>query len=757
MASRAERRLKFLSDVLEDALEHDVSVATIHRGGRYLQAGELSIQHPQLRSAFADFHPYLHQEQSIRHIREGRDVVITTSTASGKSLCYQLPALEFFLQDKATTLALHPTKALLADQLRSWDQLPPMGATIATLDGDDPRALRAQVGKHADILLTTPDLLHAYLLPNHRRFERFFRKLGLLVIDEAHTYRGLLGSQVASVLRRTLRIAHHYGGAPQIVLTSATISNPVSFAEELVGRPVWEVSVDGSPSAPQRITLVRPEIERGSQRLRGSSVDSCARIVANYVEAGVKTLCFARTREGAERIYLKATDTLGKDSEDLIVPYRGGYLPSERREIESKIALGDALGVITTSALESGIDLAEFEAVVLQGFPGTMAAFRQQCGRVGRRANPSIVALVSRADALDTWIEAHPTELIDRPTEWGVVSASNSQVLRLQLPCAASELPLGPVDAELWGVPRTLSAQYNRVVGDLEGGGTLGRHGDRYHYIPREPPHLKVSLRGRTRSVVIVDEYGEVVGHSDDHRAPSTLYPGAQYLHKGRPLEVVSLDQISGIAFVKSASSLRISRPVTETEARRVQVLDSSRLGRIEVFHGRVEVNQRVVGFESRQAGGPTTVGELDLIGIQLNCEGTWLTLPSNIHGTLNSREVTEGAHAIEHAIIAMLPLVAISDRSDVGGISSNTSFLSSDPQFQGGDILIYESQEGGVGIARTTFERIKEVLLLASGVVNACACEDGCPSCVMSPNCGDLNDRLSRRTAVSLLGMFEL
>lgn len=688
-----------------------------------------------------------HQAAAIDLLREGRSTVIATGTASGKTLCYQVPIAEAAI-DGGTALCLFPTKALAQDQLRSFAEFGTPGLVPATYDGDTDPERRALARREATVLLSNPDMLHHGLLPNHERWERFLRRLRHVVVDELHVLRGVFGSNVAQVLRRLRRLCARYGSDPTFVFTSATIGDPGRLASELCGRPVETVSDDGSPLGERTVAFVDP----GRTEVDGAPLSPnrvTAEVVASLVAADHRTLAFCRSRIGTEVVaaeVVRRHPRLG----GRVRPYRGGYLSEERREIESQLFSGTLGGVVATSALELGVDIGGLDAVVLNGFPGTIASLWQQIGRAGRQQQPSLAVLIAGDDQLDHHFLQHPHEVFDRSPEPAVINPANPYVLDPHLACAAYEDPLTHDDEASWG--DDLAEGVRRLVlGDVlrvrERGGRV-----RGHFTARGRPSRDIALRsGSAGEVRISFDDGTMIGTVDSSRAPDVVHPGAVYLHQGAPYRVVDLDLENGHAFVEPDAGREYTLARSDVELR---VLDEERrrtTGSLTIGLGPVEVTSRVTGFQRREvlSGRVLDTVELDMPPSTLPTRGVWWEIPDEILDAagLTPASVPGALHAAEHCGIGILPLFTICDRWDVGGVSSPWLADLASPA-----IVIHDAHPGGAGIADMAFEVVEDQLRATFGVLDSCSCENGCPSCVQSPKCGNLNEPLDRMGARALL-----
>ncbi|MEZ5178147.1 MAG: DEAD/DEAH box helicase [Acidimicrobiales bacterium] len=693
-----------------------------------------------------------HQAEAIDLLRAGRSTVVATGTASGKSLCYQVPIAEAVADPvkPGTALCLFPTKALAQDQLRSFADLAAPGLVAATYDGDADPDARAWARRHANVVLTNPEMVHHGLLPNHGRWDTFLMRLRYVVVDELHVLRGVFGTHVAHLLRRLRRLCEHYGSSPTFVFSSATIGEPGRLAAELCGLPVAEVAADGSPRGERLVALVDPRrIDTGTgSPPSGNRVT--ATLVADLVNQGHRTLAFCRSRAGTEVV---AAEVVRRHPElaGRVRPYRGGYLAAERREIEAQLFSGVLGGVIATSALELGVDVGGLDAVVLNGFPGTIASLWQQAGRAGRQGQPSVAVLVAGEDQLDHWFLQHPQEVFRRSPEPAVVNPANPFVLDPHLACAAYEQPLAHRDERWWGAD-DLDDGVRRLVVDDRLLLRPRRDGTRAVWAARGRPANGMGLRsGSSDEVRIAFPDGTLVGTVDRARACDVAHPGAVYLHQGRPHRVVTLDLDDGAAIVEPDDGREYTLARTDV-ALRITAVDATRtVGRLTVGVGPVEVTSRVTGYQRREVLTGDVLGteELDLPPSHLVTRGVWWSVPDRVvaDAAIVPRDLPGALHAAEHAGIGILPLFTICDRWDVGGIS--TAWLD---ELGTAAVVIYDGYPGGAGIAELGYEAAPHQLAATLEVLAGCDCESGCPSCVQSPKCGSWNEPLSKAGAAALL-----
>lgn len=694
-----------------------------------------------------------HQAEAVALARGGSHVAVATGTASGKSLCYQLPVFAALLgKGHRTALYLAPTKALAHDQLRAIRSFALTGVRAAPYDGDTPVQERALVRRNANLVLTNPDMLHQAILPHHEQWSGFLGQLAYVVVDEAHTMRGVFGSHVAAVLRRLRRVASRYGASPVFILASATLGNPAELASRLTGLPVEAVTDDGSPRGPLTFALWQPPLLDETTGQRRSANTEAATWLAAAVEAGVRTLCFTRSRRSAELVAAYARGRVGELDRALarrVRAYRAGYLAEERRELEQGLTSGRLLGVAATNALELGMDIGGLDAVVLDGFPGTIASMWQQAGRAGRQGGASLAVLIGQDDPLDAYLLHHPADLFGKPHEAAMLDPGNPYVLDPHLRCAAYEAPLTEED---FG-PSLFGPAGRAVAAELEQAGILRRRRDGLRLASGRARPEQVDLRnaGGAPVTIVAAETGQVIGTVDRARAPATVHPGAIYLHQGESFRVLELDLEAGVALVEPAAGDEY------TQARRdidIQVLEADRweeLPRSGRWLGRVAVAEQVIGYERRRVGSGELLGfeHLDLPPANLTTVAYWYTIGPELlaDAGLDQRAVPGAAHAAEHAQIGLLPLIAMCDRWDIGGLSTAWH-----PDTGMTTIFVYDGYPGGAGIAERGYELAAEHLRATRDTVRDCPCESGCPSCVQSPKCGNGNNPLDKAGAVRLL-----
>jgi DEAD/DEAH box helicase domain-containing protein len=681
------------------------------------------------------------------------NLVITSGTASGKSLAFNLPVLDGIAADpKRRALYLYPTKALAQDQARKLALLRPPKLREAIYDGDTPKEERPAIRRRNNLVLTNPDMLHVGLLPHHKAWGDFMANLGWVVVDEAHTYRGVFGSHVANVLRRLRRVARYYGAEPRFLLASATIANPVELAERLVGTPFELIDDDGAPRAGREVAMWNPPLLDEASGARRSALSEAADLLAELVSQGVRTICFLKSRRGIELIQRFARENLERRGKPelakRIAPYRGGYTPQQRREIEARLSGGELLAVVATDALELGIDVGELDAAICVTFPGTVASLRQMWGRAGRRRR-GLAVYVAGQDALDQFFCRHPEEFLERPVEAAILDHANEQIAARHLIAAAYELPLSDADEDVFGPGWRERAERLLAAGELRGvGGKL---------MPRRSEFVasRIPLRSASAdSVAVIErEAGEMLGLVEAERAFTTVHPGAIYLHLGRSYEVERLDVEERRAIVSRFDGDWFTRPKKETEIYIERTHEQREVAGVQLNFGEVSVTEQVIAFQrvSISEQEPIDIVALELPEQSFVTQALWYVLPERLSGALPSDVLLGSLHATEHSQIAVLPLIAMCDRWDIGGLSTNVHF-----QTGRSTIFVYDGHPGGVGITRRGYDQFERLLDDAERLIAECPCESGCPSCVQSPKCGNLNEPLHKAGALELMGLMK-
>ncbi|TWP34301.1 DEAD/DEAH box helicase [Leekyejoonella antrihumi] len=713
---------------------------------------------PQVRAAITGddlTQLWSHQRQAADLAHAGKHLMLSTGTASGKSLGYLIPTLSAIADGSsaptgrgATGIYLAPTKALAADQearIRRW-AIP--GVRAAALDGDTPPEERRWIRDHVQLVLTNPDMLHYTLLPAHERWASFLRALRYVVIDESHAYKGVFGSHVALILRRLRRVAARYRSAPTFILTSATTAHPAEHAQDLIGLPVQAITEDGSPRAARTFGLWEPPVPPdGSDTSRRSAVAESADLMTTLMIRGVQTLTFARSRPGVEVVAEMVRHAVqGVSPPVRVAAYRGGYLPEERRELEADLREGRLRGLAATSALELGIDISGLDAVILAGWPGTLASLWQQAGRAGRSGKRSLVILVAADDPLDTYLVHHPETIFGRAVEATTVNPANPYVLAPHLASAAYELPLTRDDVAYFG------DGMEPLLDSLVQRGVLRRRPRGWFWARDDRPADHFSLRGSgDQDIRIVESRtGRVLGTVDADRSHSAVHTGAVYVHQGRTHVVTELNLEDGSAHVV------VGDPGWSTVARSVSAFDilgareHQSWGPVTVSYGDLRVRTQVTSFLRLSRSGEV-IGEhpLDLPERELLTKGVWWTAPEEVllDAGLDPGDLPGSLHAAEHASIGMLPLVAQSDRWDIGGVSTALH-----PDTGMPTVVVYDGHPGGAGFAQRGYAEARRWLSATHQAIVACGCRRGCPSCVQSPKCGNGNNPLDKAGAITTL-----
>ncbi|MGW5523846.1 DEAD/DEAH box helicase [Gordonia sp. NPDC003950] len=730
----------------------------------------------EVRSAFAAHgieRPWAHQVQAAEHAHAGRHVAISTGTASGKSLAYQLPILTAMLDEpRATALYLAPTKALGTDQIRAVSAVTAGRAAFSHLapcayDGDTDTEIRHWARTHSRWIFTNPDMLHLGILtgvlargtptaagPVHGQWRQFFRHLRYIVIDECHHYRGVFGSHTALVLRRLLRLARACGSDPTVIAASATVADPGAALSRLIGEPAVGVTQDCSPRGERTVALWEPDFLPGisgenDAPVRRSAGAESSRLLADFVIDGARTLCFHRSRRGVEIAALGARKLLSHSAPELVdkvAAYRAGYLADDRRRLEAAISAGDLVGVATTNALELGVDISGLDAVIIAGYPGTVASFWQQAGRAGRQrtSGDALVVLIARDDPLDTYLVHHPQALLGTPVEAPVIDPTNPFILGPHLLCAATEYPLQDTEIERWGARGTVT--------ELAAKGLLRRRAAGWYPAPGVDPHGDIDIRGGIGGqILIVDATtSELLGTVDAGRAPATVHPGAVHIHQGRTFVVDELALDDGLALAHPeepdwTTSARETTAITITDT-----LSQESYGPLRTALVDVDVTHQVVGYlRTLLSGEVLDAVELDMPPQTLHTRAVMYTLdPEALEDVgVDATRLPGSLHAAEHAAIGLLPLVATCDRWDIGGLSTNLH-----PDTGLPTVFVYDGYLGGAGFAERGFGAFATWIAATRDAVAGCGCESGCPSCVQSPKCGNGNDPLDKAGAIATL-----
>lgn len=662
---------------------------------------------------------FRHQKEALDLLEGGKNLVLSFSTAAGKSLVFQAPVLKAALEGR-TSLLLFPTKALAHDQLQRLRQMAKgLGVEgVFPYDGDTLAETRRKAREEGVILLTNPDMLHFGLLPRHPDWARFLGRLQYLVLDELHIYRGVFGTHTALILRRLLRLAAHYGATPQVIAASATIANPKAHAKRLTGLPFAEVKGEVRRAEREVVVLKPKALDQKGERRRSPLLEGAV-LARALAEAGLKGLVFANARKSAELIARYA-------NHPGVRPYRAGYTAKERRRLEEALKKGELPVLVSTSALELGVDIGELDAVVMVGYPGSLSAFWQRAGRAGRGERRALVVFIPREDPLDEYFLTHPDLLLKTPPEQAVADPENPVLCPLHLHAAARELPLKKEEIPC---PEALEE--------------LREKGGRY-YTPRPNPHRALTLRGLGATFTLKDPSGRVLGYLDERQAYWEAHPGAVYLHQGESYRVRNLDLARREVVLLSALEEYYTEPRVERD---LEVLSGEAV-RPGVYVGRVRLRERVVGYVKKRFFTGSVLEEvpLEMPEVSFLTEAVWFHPPDLLPTPL----VPGAIHALEHALIGLLPLFVLAERQDIGGISYPFYPY---PLFsgQGATIFIYDGYPGGVGYSRAAAQVFPQWIKAAYDLLKTCPCEEGCPRCILSPKCGNGNQYLDKKAALAL------
>jgi DEAD/DEAH box helicase domain-containing protein len=702
--------------------------------------------HPKVRAALTAHgitELYAHQAEAWHAARSGGHVIVTTGTASGKTLAFNLPVLDSLAAEpKNRALYLYPTKALAQDQARALGELAVPGIHASIYDGDTPTEQRRHIRRSANLILTNPDMLHIGVLPRHDLWADVLHNLRYVVVDEAHVYRGVFGSHVANVLRRLRRLARVYGSEPQLLLASATIANPGELAHALLGVEATVVGGDSAPRAERTVALWNPELLDAELGLRASPLGEASRLLAALVKRDLRTICFTKSRKAAELVHRMTADRVDAETAKRLAPYRAGYTREQRRDIERRLVEGELLGVSATDALELGIDIGLLDCAISVGFPGTVASLRQQWGRAGRRGH-GLAVLVASDDALDQYFMREPHALLERSVEAAILDHANPRVLDGHVAAAAFEAPVDDDDRATLG---DVALERAPQIPEL-------RHTRRgWVWAGTDYPAGRTPLRSTSADpVTVIDaSTGTVLGVVERERACTTVHEGAVYLHLGEQWLVRELDLAAHRAIVEPFAGDWYTQVKKETDTVVEEPLRAERRLGLELTFGRVSVTEQVVAYQKKGIRDQATIGvfQLDLPPTTFDTEAVWyVPTEAQLDGLEQMPVLLSSLHAAEHAMIALLPLWAMCDRWDIGGLSTNFHDATGAPT-----VFVYDGHPGGVGIAERGYDQFEGWVADTARMLDGCPCEHGCPSCVQSPKCGNLNEYLDKHGALTLL-----
>ena len=687
--------------------------------------------HPKLREGLVRRNMpklYSHQAESFELVKAGKNVVIVTPTASGKTLCYNLPVLDLLLRDpEARAIYLYPTKALAEDQLHEFQTaVEEMGSDLRafTYDGDTPQDARRAIRERAAVVMTNPDMLHSGILPHHTKWAKLFERLRYIVIDELHYYRGVYGSHVANLLRRLRRICEFYGSKPQFICSSATIANPRELAEALTESPFAMVDRNGAPAGDKYFLFYNPPVVNRQLGIRRSYINETRRIALEFIERDQQTLVFANNRLATEILvtYLKDACDRGPLPSETVRGYRGGYLPRERREIERKLRDGEIRAVVATNALELGIDIGSLDAVVMAGYPGTIASTWQRAGRAGRRQATSAAVLVASSAPLDQYIVEHPDYFFDRPPEHAYINPDNLEILLGHLKCAAFELPL--LDGEKFG-----PHQSGPLCEFLKDTGFLHHSGESWHWTSETYPADAISLRSVTSdNFVVVDITSDpnVVAEVSFPTALTTLHEKAIYLHEARQYHVERFDYDERKAYVRRVNCDYYTDAIDHTQVKALEQLDSAEIrSGARRCHGEVRVNRQIVGFKKIKFYTNENVGagNLSMPEQEMHTTSFWLHFPPEflaLFPDLSPTDKQDGLVGLGACLRTVGSLLLMCDPRDLGVAMSEEA-----------NLYLYDNYSGGIGQSAPLYQMTTKLLTHAAQLLDACPCEAGCPSCV--------------------------
>ncbi len=691
---------------------------------------------------------YSHQCEAVNRIRTGKNVIITTPTASGKTLAFNIPVFEGLEKNtKARALYLYPTKALSNDQLATLENMTRftgISAGPAIYDGDTPQSKRAAIRENSRVVISNPHELHQ-VLSWHSKWRPFFSNLKFIVVDEAHRYRGVFGSHIALLLRRVVRLCHHYGSSPQFILSTATLANPREFAEKLTGLPFELIDEDGSPHGRKHFILYNPFYDGIGER---STYQETKDLLVSCVKDNLQTLCFTSSRKMAELITLWAREDARLSSARLaesISAYRAGYLPEERRLIERRLKEGSMKGVVSTNALELGIDVGSLDAVIIAGYPGTMMSTRQQAGRAGRKGGDSLAVLVALANPLDQYFMHHPHHFFSRSHEHAIIDTGNPYIVSGHLLCAAAELPLREEFDQVY-----FGESFKGLLRELESSDLVRKTSLGWVYSGRGRAADAVRLDGIPGSTFRIVSHGRLLETMDRAQAYREAHKGAIMLHQGETYVVNEMDLVTHTVRVTETNVDYYTQPLKKVDLSIIEVQETRLMHGAYCAFGDVEVTEQYTGYKVKRKDTIIGVEPLYLPPITFRTKAFWvIPEPDTEQCVVRSNlDLAGGLHGAEHAIIALMPLHVMCDRWDIGGLSSPAFGENCEPT-----IFVYDGYDGGIGLAEKAFKILPEVFLSAYELVRDCGCDKGCPSCIYSPKCGNDNQPLDKEATTLILG----
>ncbi len=688
---------------------------------------------------------YTHQAQAIGSALDGKNTVIVTPTASGKTLCYNIPVLNAVLKSReARALYLFPTKALAQDQLSELHSvIELLGETVDfdiksyTFDGDTPVSARKAIKSSGHIVVTNPDMMHAGVLPHHTTWVKLFENLQYIVIDEIHHYRGVFGSHLGNVLRRLKRICRFYNSNPVFICCSATIANPVELTQKLTGEPMNLVDDNGAPQGEKYFILYNPPVVNRELGIRRSYIKETERIASRFIENMLQTIVFVRSRMNVELLltYLKDHMRHQKKSASSIRGYRGGYLPLQRREIERGLRAGSITGVVSTNALELGIDIGRLQVCVMAGYPGTIASTWQQAGRSGRRSGSSLAILIASSSPLDQYIVNHPEYLFSKSPEAGIVDPDNLVILLSHIKCAAFELPFTTSERfgeDLKGNGGLDSTQ--EILEYLEEERVIHKAGDRWHWMAETYPAETISLRSAAEeNVVIIDKTTpeeKVIGEIDLFAAPMMVHDEAIYIHEGQQFHVDKLDWERRKAYVHQVKVDHYTDAQLKSDLKVIEITDEDHTDTRSLGYGEIVVTNLVTMYKKIKFNTHENIGwaKIDLPEMELHTTAFWYGFPEEVHEILgiDKQQLGDGLKAASNVLSHVVPLFVMGDRRDFAAMPMVRA-----PLWQKPTLFIWDQYPGGVGFSKKLFSIYPEIAKACIGLVNDCGCENGCPACV--------------------------
>lgn len=721
------------------------------RRAKYLEPG--SPMHPQLREqleASGRWPLYVHQAMAYDAAEAGDDVLLVTGTASGKTLGYHVPTIQKYLSEPSMrALYIFPTKALAQDQVGKFNEFAkPWGLKAATYDGDTPQSQRGAIRRGADVILTNPDMLHIGILPSHELWTQFLKRVRYIVIDEMHVYRGVFGSHVGNVVRRLLRLCEWHQNRPQIIASTATIGNPRQVFRQLTGRTPTLIDDDGSPQSTRTFVFWNPPML--DAQTRASANVATSEILATLLESGQRTMAFCRARISTELVLRSTRERLARSNTppETVESYRAGYTPKERRQIEKSLFKGELRGLVSTNAMELGVDVGGLDAVVMNGYPGTVSSFWQQAGRAGRGSNPGLAILVARDDPLEQFLIRNPEQILDKTVESVALDPENPSILSDQLMCAAHERPLGVSELANFGETALGLAE------SLDRAGVLAFQGGRFFYPSHESPARMVNIRSAGGSAITLMLGNEALGSMERSRALQNAHAGAVYLHRGQSYVVDELDLVAGVARVHAEEVPYFTQPITQSLIESVATHEEFEVPFGKACLAQIRVTDAVVGYKQKALDGERVLGiyELDLPSETFETRAVRFDLPNQApegFDPMDAEAYLAAIHGCEHALMAVAPFLAGCDRGDLGSVWYGVF-----PDSLAPAIFVFDRVPGGVGLTERLADQRTVWLRSAWRLLDSCDCISGCPACLLSARCEANNEVLDKAGARRLLGL---